>query len=458
MLNTRDWPEIAAARLRRGHASAIASSDDGQAALEWLGSYLDRLRDLPVLSQVEPGDVRGALPSTAPPEPEPFAACSPTSSASSSQGSRTGRARGTSPTSRRVHASPRSWPSSSPPGSTRSGILWRTSPALQELEELTLDWLRELLGLPDGLHGHIEDSASSSTLSALAAARSAAPGRRVVVCSEHAHSSVEKAARLLELELRKMPADAEHRLRADLLDLTGACAVVATIGTTSSAAIDPVPAIADACERGRRLAPRRRRLRGLGGGLPRAAAALRRLGARRLDRGQPAQVARHPDGLLGQRGHVGSRTTAARSASCPSTCARRDDAVSLSEVAFPLGRRFRALKLWAVLRCLGASGLQTHIRSGVRLAEVFEQLGPQRVGLGARGTAELLASSASASTGSDAANEELMERVNRSGEIFLSHTKLGGRLVLRLAIGNYRTTEADVRLAFDVLRREAAAL
>src|SRR5206468_8265748 len=109
-----------------------------------------------------------------------------------------------------------------------------------------LNWPARLLGVPPGWHGHIEDTASTSTLAALAAAREVT-GRNVVVCSEHAHSSVDKAARLLGLELRKVPADPEFRLRADELDLTDAAAVVATVGTTSTASVDPVPAIADAC-------------------------------------------------------------------------------------------------------------------------------------------------------------------------------------------------------------------
>src|SRR4029453_7225380 len=118
----------------------------------------------------------------------------------------------------------------------------------QELEEATLDWLRQLLGLPEGFHGHIEDSASVGTLAPLGAARDAAPGRRVRVASEHAHSSIDKAARILELDLRKVPVDDEFALRPELLELDDACAVVATIGTTSAASIDPVPAIADAWE------------------------------------------------------------------------------------------------------------------------------------------------------------------------------------------------------------------
>src|SRR5207244_9111899 len=111
-------------------------------------------------------------------------------------------------------------------------LLWCTSPASTELESLTLEWAAQLLGLPTGWDGHIEDTASTSTIAALAAAREATGGR-VVVCSEHAHSSVDKAAKLLGLELRKIPADAEFRLRVDALDLTDAAAVVATVGTTS---------------------------------------------------------------------------------------------------------------------------------------------------------------------------------------------------------------------------------
>ena len=113
---------------------------------------------------------------------------------------------------------------------------------------MTLDWLRQLLGLPDALHGHIEDTASSGLITALAAARAAAPDRRVVVCSEHTHSSTAKAARLLELDLRASPVDDAFRLRPDALDLGDACAVVATVGTTSSTAVDPVAAIADRAE------------------------------------------------------------------------------------------------------------------------------------------------------------------------------------------------------------------
>src|SRR4029077_16508857 len=123
------------------------------------------------------------------------------------------------------------------------GFLWRTAPASTELEGVVLDWTAELLGLPDGWHGHIEDTASTGTLAALIAARHVT-GRDVVVCSEHAHSSVEKAARMLGMELRKQPADDELRMRVPE-DLSDVAVVVPTVGTTSFASVDPVRRLAE---------------------------------------------------------------------------------------------------------------------------------------------------------------------------------------------------------------------
>jgi aromatic-L-amino-acid/L-tryptophan decarboxylase len=134
-----------------------------------------------------------------------------------------------------------------------------------------------------------------------------------------------------------------------------------------------------------------------------------------------------------------------------------DDALNLSEVSIPLGRRFRALKLWAVLRCYGTSGLQERLREHLRLAELFETLVREEEGW--QVTAPRLFSLVCfRREGSDEENERLLERVNDSGEVFLSHTRFAGRYQLRLAVGNFRTTEEDVRLAWDVLRREATAL
>ncbi len=222
--------------------------DDGAAAVEWVASYLERVNELPVLSQVEPGDIRAALPSSPPDEPEPFSAVLRDLDSVLLPG----LTHWQSPRFFAYFATTASEPGVLAElliaGLNQVGILWRTSPALQELEEVTLEWLGQLLGLPAEFHGHIEDTASTGVLSALAVARALRPGRRVVLCSEHTHSAADKAARLLELELRKVPVDDAFRLRPELLELDDACAVIATIGTTGAAAIDPIPEIADACE------------------------------------------------------------------------------------------------------------------------------------------------------------------------------------------------------------------
>ena len=222
--------------------------DDGYAAVDWVAEYLERVGELPVLSPVAPGDLRWRLPAVPPEQPEPFSAVLH----DLDEVILPGVTHWQSPRFFAYFAT-----TASEPGILAElliaalnsvGFLWRTAPASTELEAQMLEWLAQLLGLPSGWHGHIEDTASTSTLAALAAARTAT-GRRVVVCSEHAHSSVEKAARLLDLEVRKIPADERFALRADKLDLDGAAAAVATVGTTSTTSVDPIGAIAARCQR-----------------------------------------------------------------------------------------------------------------------------------------------------------------------------------------------------------------
>ncbi|HEY7795914.1 MAG TPA: pyridoxal-dependent decarboxylase, partial [Gaiellaceae bacterium] len=326
-----------------------------------------------------------------------------------------------------------------------------TSPALQELEEVVLSWLAQLLGLPYGLHGHLEDTASTGTMAALAAARAARPDARIVLCSEHAHSSVEKACRLLALEARPVPVDEAFRLRPDALELDGACAVVATVGTTSTSSVDPVPAIADACEAAgawlhvdaayagsAAVCPE---LRDLFAGWERADSVVVNPHKWLLSTmGCSALWTRRPDDLRAAFNLV------------PEYLRVSEEVASLSEFSPALGRQFRALKLWAVLRCYGREGLQRAIRDAITLASRFEGWVREEPGW------EVVAPRPFSlvcfrRAGTDAENEALLERVNATGEVFLSHTRLNGRYVLRLAVGNARTTEADVRLAWDVLRR-----
>jgi len=423
--------------------------EDGAAALDWAARYLEGVGDFPVLARVQPGDIRARLPASPPERGEPFADVLRDLDEVLLPGI--------------THwQSPRFFAyfsvSAGEPGilaellaATLNSVafLWRASPASTELEAVTLDWAAQLLGLPHGWHGHIEDTASTSTIAALAAAREAT-GRRVVVCSEHAHSSVDKAPRLLGLELRKTPSDDEFRLRVAAVDLSDAAAVVATVGTTSIASVDPVPAIADACERAGVWLHVDAAYAGSAWVCPEL-----RWSQAGVERADSLVVNAHKwlftpmdCSLLWTR-----RPEALRRAFSlvPEYLRTSEDVESLSEYGPSLGRRFRSLKLWAILRCYGREGLQARIREAVRLAELFEGWVEQEPGW------EVCAPRHFSLVcfrhqGDDAHNEAIVDRANRSGELFLSHTRLNGRYVLRLAIGNERTTEADVRRAWDALR------
>jgi len=427
----------------------VSFRDDGAAALEWAARYLERVGDLPVLAQVEPGDIRNRLPNSPPEHGEPFADVLRDLDEILLPGI--------------THwQSPRFFAyfavSASEPGilaellaATLNSVafLWRTSPASTELEQVTLDWTAQLLGLPAGWHGHIEDTASTSTLAALVAAREATGGK-VVVCSEHAHSSVDKAARLLGLELRKIPADEEFRMRAEELDVTDAAAVVATVGTTSVASVDPVPEIADACAAAGVWLHVDAAYAGSAWVCPEL-----RWSQAGVDRADSLVVNAHKWLFTPMDCSLlwSSRPEDMRHAFSlvPEYLRTSDEVESLSEYGPALGRRFRSLKLWAVLRCYGREGLQARIREAVRLSEVFERWVRDEPGweVCAPRHFSLVCFRRDAS---DEDNEAIVERVNRSGEIFLSHTRIDGRYVLRLAIGNERTTEADVRRAWEALR------
>jgi aromatic-L-amino-acid decarboxylase len=427
----------------------VSFREDGAAALEWAASYLERVGELPVLAQVEPGEIRARLPASPPEQGEPFANVLRDLDEILLPGV--------------THwQSPRFFAyfsnSAAEPGILAEllaatlnsvAILWRTAPAATELELLTLDWTAQLLGLPEGWHGHIEDTASTSTIAALAAAREANSGS-VVVCSEHAHSSVDKAARLLGLEVRKTSCDSEFALRPDALDLTDAAAVVATVGTTSIASVDPVESVAEACAEAGVWLHVDAAYAGSAWVCPEF-----RWSQRGVDRADSLVVNAHKwlftpmdCSLLWT-----SRPEDLRRAFSliPEYLRTSESVDSLPDYGPALGRRFRALKLWAVLRCYGREGLQARIRETVRLAELFEDWVEAEPGW------ELCAPRHFSLVcfrrdGSDEENEQILDRVNRSGELFISHTRLGDRYVLRLAIGSDRTSEADVRRAWDAIR------
>jgi aromatic-L-amino-acid decarboxylase len=431
---------------------------DGAAALEWAARYLERVGELPVLAQVAPGEVRARLPANPPEDPEPFADVLRDLDDVLLPGI--------------THwQHPRYFAyfstSSSEPAILAEmlaaalnsvAFLWRTSPASTELEAVVLDWTAQLLGLPAGWHGHIEDTASTSTLAALIAARDAT-GRDLVVCSEQAHSSVDKAARMLALRLRKVPCDEAFRLRADQLgDVSGACCVVATVGTTATTAVDPVPEIAQACQDAGAWLHVDAAYAGAAMVCPEL-----RWAFAGVERADSVVVNAHKWMLTPMDCSLfwSQRPEALRDAFSlvPEYLRTPDaeDALSLSEYGPALGRRFRSLKLWAVLRCVGASGLRAHIRRGIALAELFESW--VRDGPGWEMCAPRQFSVVCFRLeGSDERNRRLLERVNASGDIFISHAVLDGRYVLRLAVGQMQTTEGDVGRAWEVLRREASGL
>jgi len=427
----------------------VTFRDDGYAAVDWAARYLDRVGELPVLAQVAPGELSAALPLSAPEQGEPFANV-------------------LRDLDELIVPALTNWQhprffayfavTASEPGilaellaaaTNQVTLHWRASPASTELELRVVDWARGLLGLPEGWHGHIEDTASTSTLAALVVAREVT-GRNAVVCSEHAHSSVEKAARMLGLEIRKVEADGEQRMRVDV-PLDDVAAVVATVGTTSFASVDPVRELGE-------------RAHEAGAWLHVDAAYAgsawvcdeERWSQDGVELADSLVVNAHKWLLVPMDCSLlwTSRPAEFRQAFSlvPEYLRTPEDVYALSEYGPALGRRFRALKLWAVLRCYGAEGLRRIQREHMRLARLFaewvdvdpdwELVVPPRFSL-----------VVFRRTGTDEENEAILERANRSGEIFLSHTKLHGRYVLRLAIGNARTAEADVRRAWEVLNR-----
>ena len=424
--------------------------EDGYAAVDWVAGYLEQVGDLPVLAQTAPGDLLAALPDAAPEQGEPFAAILRDldelllPAVTHWQHPRFFAYFASTATGPGVLAELLA------AALNNVAFIWRTSPAATELETACLRWTAQLLGLPPSWHGHIEDSASISTLAALFAARETT-GRNVVVASEEAHSSVERAARILAMELRKVPADDEFRLDPSRLDAAGAAAIVATVGSTSTASVDPVPALADA-----------------------ACATGAWLHVDAAYAGSAMVCAEHRWAFEGVDRADSVVVNAHKWMATPMDCSllwtsRPDDVraafslvrdylqtgvselTSLSDYGPALGRRFRALKLWTVLRTFGREGLQEAIREHVRLAQTFaawveeepgwEVAAPQRFSL-----------VCFRREASDEENARILDAVNASGIAFLSGTRLHGRTVLRLAIGSHRTTEEDVRRTWDALR------
>ena len=424
--------------------------EDGHRAIDWAADYLEGVGDLPVLAQVKPGDIRAKLPASPPEQAESFDAVLRDLDEILLPG-----------VTHWQH--PRFFAyfavSGSEPGILAEllaatlnnvGFLWRTAPASTELELLVADWVAQLIGLPAGWHGHIEDTASTSTLAALIAARRTT-GRNVVVCSPHTHSATHKAAQMLGMELRETAADDEYRMIPGSVALDDAAVVVATVGTTSTASVDPLPAVAEWSKQAGAWLHVDAAYAGSAMVCPEL-----RWAFAGIDQADSLVINPHKWMFTPMDCSLlwTSRPDEFRAAFSlvPEFLRTTDEGeFNISEYGPALGRRFRSLKLWAVLRCYGAEGLRARVREAIRLAELFEGWVRDEPGW------EVCAPRHFSLVcfrrdGTDEENAETLERVNSSGEIFISHTRLDGRYVLRLAVGNDRTTEDDVRRAWDVLR------
>jgi aromatic-L-amino-acid decarboxylase len=461
----------------------------GHQLVDWVAEYLDHVDRYPVLPNVEPGDIRRSLPPGPPRDPEPMDQIL----ADLDNTIMPGITHWNHP---RFHAYFNS--TASGPGILAeflsaalnvNGMVWLSCPAVTELEEVTLDWLRQMLGLPEEFHGVIYDTASTSTLHGIAMAREALEdlhtreeglaGRRDVprmraYISDFAHSSVEKAIITLGFgvsAVRKIPVDNQFRMR--IPDLEAAIAedrkngvrpfcVVATVGTTSCTSIDPVPAIADICQREHLWLHVDAAYGGSAAIIPEMRYILD--GCERADSfvvnphkwmfvpvDLSAFYTRKPDILRRAFSLVPEylRTS-------------QDEVVrNLMDYGVPLGRRFRALKLWFVLRYFGWNGIAGRLRDHLRLAKLlagwieahpsFELLAPVYFGTVCfRAHPEGMHDEKKLNT----LNEELLRVVNGGRETFLSHTKLNNRYTIRIAIGHIKTQESHVRSTWELIQHE----
>ncbi len=467
------------------HMSPEEFRRQGHAVVDWIADYHSRIETFPVLSRVQPGEIRSKLPPKAPEHGEAFDQIL----GDLERVILPGITHWQSPNFFAYFPANASGPAilgdlvSS--GLGVQGMLWSTSPACTELETLVLDWLVPMLGLPEKFlststgGGVIQDTASSASLVALLAARERSTnfasnrkgcdGRLVAYCSTQTNSSMEKDVKIAGLgsdNLRQIDVDRNFAMRPEALarqveqDLKAGlipCFVCATVGTTSSTAIDPIREIAGVC-RDHNL-------------------------WLHVDAAMSGTAALCPEFRFIQDGveladsytfnphkwmftnfdcncfYVADRNHLIRTLSIlreylrnPAT--ETGAVIDYRDWHIQLGRRFRALKLWFVIRHYGIEGLQHHIREHVRLAQQFATRvsGDSRFELAAPTQLNLVCFRLRAG---DQANQLLMDRLNGSGDLFLTHTKLDGKLTLRLCVGQTNTQARHVEHAWQRIQQEA---
>ena len=451
-------------------------------AVDWIGGYLKETRRYPVLPSVKPGELIDALPARAPERGEPYSALMRDFDRQIMPAVTHWNHPGFMAYFGTTGSTPAILGEMLSAALNTNGLHWKTSPAVAELEQVALGWLREWIGLPPEFFGIIFDTASTSSMHALVAARQfICPDARVegstpgliVYTSEQSHSSIEKGAIAIGMgqnNVRKVPVDSKFRMRADALarlmedDVRAgkkpAC-VVATVGTTSTTSVDPVEEIVQLCERH--------------GAWLHVDAAYAGVVALLPDRRAPFAGWERADSIVVNPHKwlftpvdcsvmLVRESAALRNAfSLVPDYLRTDEegVTNLMDYGIQLGRRFRALKLWMVIRAFGVAGIRDRIRYHCALAQElagwvraepgFELAAPVpfsvvccRVVRGAGGEEQ------------DRVNERVLARVNAAGPVFISPTRLRGRLVLRVAIGNLRTERRHVEAVWALIRQAAA--
>jgi aromatic-L-amino-acid decarboxylase len=453
----------------------------GHQVVDWVADYWETVEDHPVVPAVQPGDVRAWLPPAPPQAPEDFAAVLADLDRVVVPGTTHWQHPGFHAYFPANTSGPALLADIVSGGLGTQGMLWQTGPACTEVETHVLDWMVDLLGLPDRFRsagaggGVLQDSASSATLCALVAAReravrAGAPlDRLVVYTSTQAHSALEKGARVAGLRadhVRLVEVDDAYALRPDLLVAAVTddqqagripCLVMATVGTTSSLAVDPIPAVADVA----RAAGAWLHVDGAMAGTAAVCPEHRGLLAG-LDRAD--SFVTNPHKWLFTTFDCSCFWVADRAALVDALSILpeflRNPATTSGQVIdyrdwqIPLGHRFRALKLWFVLRWYGAEGLAYHVREHVRLAAgLAARIGADdRVALAAP---QRLALVCFAHRDGDEATEALHHALNASGRVYLTHTRLGGRYVIRASIGAWTTEARHVDALWDLIDAHA---